>query len=79
MYTKQFISRWRGSAEQASSVGEISTVSLDTQCFLALLTVIGIQGILCTQEWQRFCTFFCMIFKQPQLLGSPLPEVIYPI
>jgi hypothetical protein len=27
----------------------------------------GVQGILCTQEWQRFCAFFCMIFKQPQL------------
>src|SRR5277367_670417 len=27
----------------------------------------GVQGLLCTQEWERFCTFFCTIFKQPNL------------
>ena len=22
---------------------------------------------MCTQEWERFCAFFCMVFKVPEL------------
>jgi hypothetical protein len=26
-----------------------------------------ISGLMCTQEWERFCAFFCMVFKVPEL------------
>jgi hypothetical protein len=26
-----------------------------------------ISGLMCTQEWERFCAFFCAVFKVPEL------------
>jgi hypothetical protein len=33
----------------------------------------NVSGILCTQEWERFCVFFCMIFKSNPL-GANITE-----
>lgn len=31
-----------------------------------------IGGLMCTQEWERFCAFFCMVFKVPELRAQIL-------
>ena len=33
----------------------------------------NISGLLCSQEWERFCAFFCMVFKHKEL-GAQVNE-----
>jgi hypothetical protein len=35
-----------------------------------------ISGTLCTQEWQRFCAFFCMVFKEKELHAQIYDDAI---
>jgi hypothetical protein len=30
----------------------------------------GVSGLLCSQEWERFCAFFCTVFKETQLAAQ---------
>jgi hypothetical protein len=33
-------------------------------------------GTLCTQEWERFCAFFCMVFKEQELHAQIYEDAI---
>ena len=35
-----------------------------------------ITGTLCTQEWERFCAFFCMVFKEQELHAQIYEDAI---
>jgi hypothetical protein len=35
-----------------------------------------ISGTLCTQEWERFCAFFCMVFKEQELYAQIYNDAI---
>jgi hypothetical protein len=35
-----------------------------------------ITGTLCTQEWERFCAFFCMVFKARELHAQIYEDAI---
>jgi hypothetical protein len=35
-----------------------------------------ITGTLCTQEWERFCAFFCMVFKAKELHAQIYEDAI---
>jgi hypothetical protein len=35
-----------------------------------------ITGTLCTQEWERFCAFFCMVFKVEELYAQIYEDAI---
>jgi hypothetical protein len=35
-----------------------------------------ITGILCTQEWEHFCAFFCMVFKVKELYAQIYEDAI---
>ena len=36
----------------------------------------SISGTLCTQEWERLCPFFCMVFRQQQLHARVYEDAI---
>ena len=36
----------------------------------------GVNGLLCSQEWERFCAFFCMVFKQVDLAAQVYENAI---
>jgi hypothetical protein len=33
----------------------------------------GVSGMVCSQEWERFCAFFCTVFKE-RVLGAQIKE-----
>jgi hypothetical protein len=51
-----------------TSVLLISGSSLGVDSDLA--TFRGVSGLLCSQEWERFSAFFCMVFKERELAAQ---------
>jgi len=35
-----------------------------------------VAGVLCTQEWERFCAFFCAVFKETELRAQIYEDAI---
>ena len=35
-----------------------------------------VNGVLCRQEWERFCSFFCMVFGEKELRAQIYEDAV---